>query len=91
MFSFFCRIIITRKGSEKFRHLKIDNEFKGDDSRHSNMGFFWSHANLMLKQEKDYCKDLKTPNNITEISMISTEWESGKNYSAKVRHSGHMT
>ena len=67
--------------------LKIENKFEDVDSTHSNMGFLWSHANLMLNQERGYCKDPEIPKSTTEIPMISY----GKNYSAKVRHNGHMT
>ena len=88
---FFCRIDITRNGSEKFKQLKIENKFEGENSTHSNMELLWSHTNLMLKQEKVYCKDSKPPIDTTEIPMISTEQKDGKYYSANVRHSWHMT
>ena len=85
---YFCRIDITRKGSEKFKHLKIENEFQGDNSTHSYMEFLRSHANLMLKQEKEDCQYQNSSKDTTEIPMISTD---GRYYSANVRHSGCMT
>ena len=80
---YFCRIDITRKGSEKFKHLKIENEFQGDNSTLSYME--------LLKQEKEDCQDQNSPKDTTEIPMISTDQEDETYYSANVRHSGRMT
>ena len=55
------------------------------------MDFLLSHGNLMLNQERPSCNSTDPEKSKDMIPMNSTDWKNGKNYSAKVRQSGHIT